>query len=84
MNGRHFISGEDLLATVRLAVPLVIAELGWMLMGIANVIVRVLCDVAQSPQFDFDNMGSIHTESDDIMRLARWNEQPLAAPIELL
>ena len=36
MNARHFISGEDLLATLKLAIPLVIAELGWMLMGIVD------------------------------------------------
>jgi len=36
VNARYLISGEDLLATLKLAVPLVIAELGWMLMGIVD------------------------------------------------
>ena len=36
MNARYLISGEDILATLKLAVPLVIAELGWMLMGIVD------------------------------------------------
>jgi multidrug resistance protein, MATE family len=33
---RQLISGEDLRQSIKLAVPLVIAELGWMLMGIVD------------------------------------------------